>query len=206
MKINLLQHPLATQLLTLLRDKESSPQIFRDAVKRLSVWLAIEATRDLKLKTSKISTPVSEWEGGVIGESLALIPILRAGLGMSDAIIDWLPFAQINHLGFYRDEKTLQPVPYYEKLNASPPQNCFVLDPMLATGGTAVAAVHAMKKWGVGNICFIGLLGAPEGAENLLKAHPDVTIFLADLDEQLNNKGYIVPGLGDAGDRQYNTF
>ena len=200
------QHPLVRHKLTRLRRVETEPKKFRELVHELAQLLVYEATLDLPLAPHTVETPLATYQGQRIGERIGLVPILRAGLGMVDPILDLIPTAHVWHLGLYRDHETLRPVTYYNKL---PPQVdvdlCLVLDPMLATGGSAAAAVTVLKEWGAERIKFIGLIAAPEGVRALSEAHPDVDIHLGALDECLNEKGYIVPGLGDAGDRQFGT-
>jgi len=200
------QHPLIQHKLTLLRRKETEPKKFRELVHELSQFLVYEATADLSLLPWPIQTPLADYDGRKIGVRIGLVPILRAGLGMVDPITDLIPTAHVWHLGLYRDHETLRPVTYYNKL---PPQVdvdlCLVLDPMLATGGSAVAAVSVLKEWGAAQIKFVGLIAAPEGVKALREAYPEVDIHLAAIDERLNEIGYIVPGLGDAGDRQFGT-
>ena len=200
------QHPLVRHKLTRLRRVETEPKKFRELVHELAQLLVYEATLDLPLAPHTVETPLATYQGQRIGERIGLVPILRAGLGMVDPILDLIPTAHVWHLGLYRDHETLRPVTYYNKL---PPQVdvdlCLVLDPMLATGGSAAAAVTVLKEWGAERIKFIGLIAAPEGVRALSEAHPDVDIHLGALDERLNEKGYIVPGLGDAGDRQFGT-
>jgi uracil phosphoribosyltransferase len=189
-----------------MRHIGSEPKKFREVVREISQFLLYEATADLPLVARPIETPLANMQGAEIGVRIGLIPILRAGLGMVEPIIDLLPTARVWHLGLYRDHKTLQPVSYYNKLPAQPDIDlCLILDPMLATGGSAVAAVEVLKEWGAVNIKFLGLIAAPEGVARLQEAHPDVEIHLAALDDCLNDQGYIVPGLGDAGDRQFGT-
>ena len=199
-------HPLVQHKLTLLRRTVTEPKKFRELVRELAQFLLYEATLDLPLNPLQIDTPLAPLEGRQIGVQLGLVPILRAGLGMVDPILDLIPTAHVWHLGLYRDHATLEPVTYYNKL---PPEvevdMCMVLDPMLATGGSAIAAVDILKRWGAANIKFLGLIAAPEGVRALSTAHPDVPIHLAAIDDHLNDKGYIVPGLGDAGDRQFGT-
>ena len=199
-------HPLVQHKLTLLRRTVTEPKKFRELVRELAQFLLYEATLDLPLNPIQIDTPLAPIEGQQIGVQLGLVPILRAGLGMVDPILDLLPTAHVWHLGLYRDHATLEPVTYYNKL---PPEvevdMCLVLDPMLATGGSAIAAVDILKRWGAAKIRFLGLIAAPEGVRALSTAHPDVPIHLAAIDDHLNDKGYIVPGLGDAGDRQFGT-
>jgi uracil phosphoribosyltransferase len=200
------QHPLVQHKLTLLRRTVTEPKKFRELVRELTQFLLYEATLDLPLAPREIETPLATLTGSEIGEQIGLVPILRAGIGMVDPILDLLPTAHVWHLGLYRDHKTLAPVTYYNKLPPAVDVDlCLVLDPMLATGGSACAAVDILKEWGAQRIKFLGLIAAPEGVKALHEAHPDVTIHLAALDSHLNDKGYIVPGLGDAGDRQFGT-
>lgn len=199
-------HPLVLHKLTILRDKNTEPRKFRELVREISALLTYEATADLVTQPKKVDTPMGRAKGSATKENIGLVPILRAGLGMVDGVWDLLPDAQVWHIGLYRDEKTLQPVEYYNKLPTLPSVGvCLVLDPMLATGGSAVATVTILKKWGVKHIKYIGIIGAPEGIDNLSKTHPDVPIYLGAIDDHLNDVGYIVPGLGDAGDRQFGT-
>jgi uracil phosphoribosyltransferase len=200
------QHPLVKYKLTLLRDVNTKPKKFREIIREISVLLCYEATLDLKTEPMEVTTPMGRATGVDLKETIGLIPILRAGLGMVEGVWDMMPGAEVWHIGLYRDERTLQPVSYYNKLPTSPRvQVCLVLDPMLATGGSAVATVDILKKWGAQRIKFVGLLAAPEGVRALQTAHPDVDIHIAHVDERLNEIGYIVPGLGDAGDRQFGT-
>jgi uracil phosphoribosyltransferase len=200
------QHPLVQHKLTLLRRTTTESKKFRELVRELSQFLLYEATTDLELEPYQIDTPLAPLTGRRIAAHIGLFPILRAGLGMVDPILELIPTAHVWHLGLYRDHKTLEPVTYYNKL---PPQTdvdlCLILDPMLATGGSAAAAVEILKRWGATRIKFLGLIAAPEGVKTLSAAHPDVPIHLAALDTHLNENGYIVPGLGDAGDRQFGT-
>jgi uracil phosphoribosyltransferase len=192
--------------MTILRDKNTEPRKFRELVSEISALLTYEATADLEIQPKEVFTPMGVAKGAITKENIGLVPILRAGLGMVDGVWDLLPDAQVWHIGLYRDEKTLQPVQYYNKLPTSPTVGvCLVLDPMLATGGSAAATVTILKQWGVKKIKYIGIIGAPEGIEHLSKTHPDVPIYLGAVDERLNDIGYIVPGLGDAGDRQFGT-
>lgn len=200
------EHPLVKHKLTLLRDHRTEPKKFRELIQELAMLLAYEATRDLHVAPKMVETPLGMAQGHELLDKIGLVPILRAGLGMVDGIWQMMPGAEVWHLGLYRDEKTLQPVSYYNKLPTTPTvQVCLVLDPMLATGGSAVAAVDVLKKWGAARIKFVGILAAPEGVQALHTAHPDVPIYLAKIDDHLNERGYIVPGLGDAGDRQFGT-
>jgi uracil phosphoribosyltransferase len=199
-------HPLVAHKLALLRDKETEPKKFRELVPEIAALLTYEATLDLELRPVQVQTPLAMAEGRMLREKIGLVPILRAGLGMVEGAWELMPSAEVWHIGLYRDEQTLKPVEYYNKLPVEPTVSvCLVLDPMLATGGSAVATVDILKRWGVKKIKFVGILGAPQGIANLQQAHPDVPIHLAAVDERLNERGYIVPGLGDAGDRQFGT-
>ncbi len=200
------QHPLVQHKLTLLRNKKTNSTQFRQLVRELAILLAYEATEDLDLAPVTVQTPMGETEGFEVREAIGLVPILRAGLGMVNGVWEMMPSAEVWHIGLYRDERTLRPVEYYNKLPVDPRvQVCLVLDPMLATGGSAVATVSLLKEWGARRIKFVGLIAAPEGIAALRDAHPDVPIHLAAVDERLNDIGFIVPGLGDAGDRQFGT-
>jgi uracil phosphoribosyltransferase len=204
--VHVSMHPLVRTKLAVLRDQQTKPKIFRELVGEITQFLMYEATADLPISPITVQTPMAEYEGQTLAVRIGLIPILRAGLGMVDPILDMIPMAQIWHLGLYRDHQTLQPVSYYNKLPATPSVDvCLVLDPMLATGGSAVAAVSVLKRWGVPRIKFVGLIAAPEGVALMQKEHPDVPVHLAAIDERLNDIGYIIPGLGDAGDRQFGT-
>jgi uracil phosphoribosyltransferase len=199
-------HPLIQHKLALLRSAETSPKKFRELVREIAILLAYEATADLGLQPVDVVTPMGEAEGATLTEKIGLVPILRAGLGMVHGIWEMMPSAEVWHIGLYRDERTLRPVEYYNKLPVDPTvQVCLILDPMLATGGSAVATVDVLKKWGARRIKFVGIIAAPEGIAALTTAHPDVPIHLAAVDSHLNEIGYIVPGLGDAGDRQFGT-
>lgn len=199
-------HPLVKHKLTLLRNVNTTPKKFRELVRELAILLCYEATSDLGLKAITVESPMGEAAGSELVDKIGLIPILRAGLGMVEGIWEMMPGAEVWHIGLYRDERTLKPVSYYNKLPTSPTvEVCLVLDPMLATGGSAVATIDILKRWGAQRIKFVGLLAAPEGIKTLQSAHPDVPIHLAQIDERLNEIGYIVPGLGDAGDRQFGT-
>lgn len=200
------KHPLLAHKLSKLRDVKTEPKKFRELVREMAGLLAYEATADLKIDPIEVQTPLEVAPGFELKEKIGLVPILRAGLGMVEGIWELMPSAEVWHIGIYRDEKTLKPVEYYNKLPTEPTVSvCLVLDPMLATGGSAVATVDVLKRWGVNRIKFVGLIGAPEGVAQLQKHHPDVPIYLAALDDHLNEVGYIVPGLGDAGDRQFGT-
>jgi uracil phosphoribosyltransferase len=199
-------HPLVAHKVALLRDKNTEPKKFRALIREISALLTYEATADLLTHEIPVETPLMPTTGLELLEKIGLIPILRAGLGMVEGVWDLVPTAEVWHIGLYRDERTLKPVEYYNKLPIEPTvTTCFVLDPMLATGGSAVATIDILKKWGVKKIKFIGIIGAPEGIANVQKNHPEVPIYLASIDNQLNNHGYILPGLGDAGDRQFGT-
>jgi uracil phosphoribosyltransferase len=202
--VHVLNHPLAQSFLTDIRDKDSDQAIVRSRIRGLSVLLFYEATRDLPQEIMTVTTPLAQTQGAHVGASVGLVPILRAGLGMVDGILEFLPEARVYHLGLFRDEKTLEPVEYYSKFSEHKPVDiAFVLDPMLATGGSACVAVARLKKWGVKRIKYLGLFAAPEGIEKLSNEHPDVSIHLGTIDSHLNERGYIVPGMGDAGDRQF---
>jgi uracil phosphoribosyltransferase len=200
------QHPLVAHKLGKLRSTTTEPKKFRELVREITGLLAYEATADLRISPITVTTPLGQAPAAELEEKIGLIPILRAGLGMVEGIWELMPSAEVWHIGIYRDEKTLKPVQYYNKLPTEPRVAvCLILDPMLATGGSAVATVGILKKWGVRRIKFVGLIGAPEGIANLQNNHPDVPIYLAAVDDHLNEIGYIVPGLGDAGDRQFGT-
>jgi len=199
-------HPLIQHKLTLLRDVETEPKRFRELVREVTWLLLYEATEDLIPVEHPVTTPMGSAMGKVLVEEIAFAPILRAGLTMVDPAMDMIPTAQIWHIGLYREEETLQPIEYYTNVpQKATAEVAFILDPMLATGGSAVAAVDILKRSGVRNIKFVGLIAAPEGIEHLSSAHPDVPIHIAAVDEHLNEMGYIVPGLGDAGDRLFGT-
>ncbi|MHB1319471.1 MAG: uracil phosphoribosyltransferase [Anaerolineae bacterium] len=209
------QHPLVKQKLTILRDKDSTPAVFRRTIAEITTLLAFEATADLALTEVSVATPLATTVGAKLAERIGLVPVLRAGLGMEDAIWQLLPEAQVWHLGVFRDHETLLPVPYYNKLPARPRLDlCIVLDPMLATGGSAIAAIDMLKQCGMPRIKYLGIIAAPEGVRALTTAHPDVDIYVGAIDDHLTPppsapgdppEGYIVPGLGDAGDRQFGT-
>ena len=199
-------HPLVAHKLTRLRDRNTNPKKFRELVRELAALLAYEATSDLLVSPLRVDTPLASTNGFELQEKIGLVPILRAGLGMVEGFWELMPSAEVWHIGLYRDEKTLKPVEYYNKLPIEPTVSvCLILDPMLATGGSATATVDVLKRWGVRKIKFVGLIGSPEGIDVMQKAHPDVPIYLACIDDHLNSNGYIVPGLGDAGDRQFGT-
>ena len=207
MPLNVSRHPLVAHKLALLRDRSTEPKEFRELVRELTWLLGYEAMADLATRPEIIETPLGPITARVLEPKVGLIPILRAGLGMVGAMLELLPTAEVWHLGLYRDERTLRPVEYYNKLpDAATVQVCLVLDTMLATGGSAAATIDILKKWGAARIKQISLIAAPEGVATLNRAHPDVDIHVAALDSHLNERGYIVPGLGDAGDRQFGTF
>jgi uracil phosphoribosyltransferase len=200
------QHPAVQHKLGVLRDETTEPKKFREVVRELSWLLGYEALQDAKTRALEIATPMESMEARELSERIGLIPILRAGLGMVDAMLELMPTAQVWHLGLFRDERTLRPVEYYNKLPDSATVDlCLILDPMLATGGSATAAIDVLKRWGAVRIKLVNLIAAPEGVAAVQAAHPDVEIHAAALDRQLNEKGYILPGLGDAGDRQFGT-
>ena len=204
--VHISQHPLVKHKLTLLRSNATEPKKFRELTRELTMLLAYEATQDIALTDTQVETPMGQAKGKQLEEKIGLVPILRAGLGMVHGIWEMMPSAEVWHIGLYRDEETLQPVHYYNKLPIDPTvQVSLILDPMLATGGSAVATVEILKEWGCKRIKFVGLIAAPEGIEALSEAHPDVPIHIAVVDEHLNDVGFIVPGLGDAGDRMFGT-
>jgi uracil phosphoribosyltransferase len=198
-------HPAVQHKLAVLRDQATEPKKFREVVRELSWLLGYEALADARLRPITVRTPLEEMEGAELGDRIGLVPILRAGLGM----VELMPTAEVWHLGLFRDERTLRPVEYYNKLPDSASVDlCLILDPMLATGGSATAAIEVLKRWGAVTpvrIKLVNLIAAPEGVAAVAAAHPDVQIHCAALDRQLNKKGYILPGLGDAGDRQFGT-
>jgi len=204
--VHISNHPLIRHKLTLLRDERTDHKQFREIIREVAILLAYEATADLGLEETSVTTPMGVAPGERLTENIGLIPVLRSGLGMVEGIWEMMPGAQVWHIGLYRDERTLRPVEYYNKLPVHPTvQVCLILDPMLATGGSATATVDILKKWGAQRIKFVGIIAAPEGINALSTAHPDVPIHVAAVDERLNDIGFIVPGLGDAGDRQFGT-
>ena len=206
-KIVVMDHPLIQHKVGLIRKKETGSKEFRELIGEIAMYMCYEATRDLKLTDIEIETPICRTTVKELsGKKLAVVPILRAGLGMVDGMLAMIPAAKVGHIGLYRDPETLKPVEYYCKLPAdSNEREVFVVDPMLATGGSSIAAIQMLKDKGVKNIRFMCIIAAPEGLEAMKKAHPDVDIYVGALDDHLNDHGYIVPGLGDAGDRIFGT-
>lgn len=204
--VHISSHPLIAHKLSKLRDVNTDPKKFRELVREISGLLAYEATADLLTEPISVQTPLQLTTGRILKEKIGLVPILRAGLGMVEGFWELMPSAEVWHIGIYRDEHTLKPVEYYNKLPTEPSVSvCLILDPMLATGGSSTATVDVLKRWGVKKIKFVGLIGSPEGIELMNRLHPEVPVHLAAVDERLNEHGYIVPGLGDAGDRQFGT-
>jgi uracil phosphoribosyltransferase len=200
------QHPLVKHKLSRLRDVKTEPKKFRELVREIAALLAYEATADLATMPRELETPLAKMTGQELKEKIGLVPILRAGLGLVEGFWELMPSAEVWHIGLYRDEHTLRPVEYYNKLPLEPRVSvCLILDPMLATGGSATATADVLKKWGVKKIKFVGLIAAPEGIKAMQDKHPDIPIYIAAIDERLNERAYIVPGLGDAGDRQFGT-
>ena len=206
-KIQVMEHPLIQHKIGSIRRTETSSKEFRELVSEIAMFMAYEATRGLKLRDIEIDTPITKTTvKELAGKKLAVVPILRAGLGMVEGMLTMIPAAKVGHIGLYRDPETLKPVEYYCKLPADcEEREVFVTDPMLATGGSAEAAITMLKEKGVKNIHFMCVIAAPEGVKALSEAHPDVDIYIGALDEHLNDHGYIVPGLGDAGDRIFGT-
>lgn len=207
-KFEVVNHPLIQHKLTIIRDKNTGTKSFREVVDEIARLMAYEITRDMPLEDVEVETPVAKaMMKQISGKKVALIPILRAGLGMVDGMLDLIPAAKVGHVGLYRDPETLEAVEYFVKLPSDiSERQLLVLDPMLATGASAIAAIDALKKRGADSLKFVCLVAAPEGVEALRKAHPDVDIYLAALDEKLDESAYIVPGLGDAGDRLFGTL
>ncbi|AMV69013.1 Uracil phosphoribosyltransferase [Pediococcus damnosus] len=206
-KFQVLDHPLIQHKLTIIRDKNCGTKVFREVVNEISELMAYEVSRDMPLEDVKVETPIG-WttKKTLLGKKVAIVPILRAGLGMVDGMLELIPAAKVGHIGMYRDEETLKPVEYFVKLPSDiSERQIFVVDPMLATGGSAIMAMDALKKRGAKDLRLVCLVAAPQGVKALQKAHPDVDIYTAALDEKLNEDGYIVPGLGDAGDRLFGT-
>ena len=207
-KVQVMDHPLIQHKINYIRNEEVGSKEFREIVGEIASLMCYEATRDLKMEDVKIKTPICEMTGKQLsGKKLAVVPILRAGLGMVDGMLNMIPSAKVGHIGLYRDPQTYEPVEYYCKLPDPIDQRLIVvLDPMLATGGSAIAAINFIKEHGGKNIKFMSIIAAPEGVERLAKAHPDVQIYVGHLDRELNDHAYICPGLGDAGDRIFGTI
>lgn len=206
-KVHVMEHPLIRHKISYIRRADLGSKDFREMISEIAMLICYEATRDLKLQDVTIQTPICETvEKELAGKKLAVVPILRAGLGMVEGMLAMIPAAKVGHIGLYHDPDTLEPVEYYCKLPADcEERDVFVVDPMLATGGSSVAAIQMLKDKGVKNIRFLCIIAAPEGVERMQKEHPDVDIYIGALDKQLNEHGYIVPGLGDAGDRIFGT-
>ncbi len=205
-KLVILNHPLIDHKLALIRDERTGTKDFRQTVSEIGMLMAYEVTRKLPTKEIEVKTPVGIAKTYILAKEVVVVPILRAGLGMVDGITTLIPTAKVGHIGLYRDEETLEPKEYYAKFPSIITEAVVLLvDPMLATGGSVVHAIDVLKRKGAKNISYVGLVGAPEGVKRVQEAHPDVDIFLAALDEKLNDKGYIIPGLGDCGDRLYGT-
>lgn len=200
-----MEHPLAQHLLLGLRDESTPPAVFRNLTKKLTAVLMLEATRDLPLRDSEVMTPLTKAHGGILARPLAVVPILRAGLGMLDAVVELFPDVRVGYIGLERDEATFQPSEYYAKMPQLSDAMTYVLDPMLATGGSASAALGSVKASGAIEVRMVSIVAAPEGVKQLEEAHPDVAIFTAAVDRELNANAYIVPGLGDFGDRLFGT-
>ena len=204
---NLINHPLVKRDITILRDATTSPEIFRAVVKRISIILAVEISNDFELSGIKIETPLEKTDGFKLNQSIVLVPVLRAGLGMVNGFLEVIPEAKVGHIGLQRNEETLQPVEYYYKTPSNIDKaRVILIDPMLATGGSASEAIKYLKKKGAKDCRFACLVAAPEGLQKLQRDHPEVRIYCAALDRELNEKGYILPGLGDAGDRTFGTL
>jgi uracil phosphoribosyltransferase len=205
-KLTIIDHPLIKRDLTIIRNKTTDNHLFRTTLRRISSIMAFTVTHDLQLKTTRVQTPLEKTQGFVLGEDVVIVPVLRAGLGLIDGFLDVLPEARVGHVGLYRNEKTLEPVDYYSKFPQGLGRSLvLLLDPMLATGGSATAALTFLKRRGARRMRFVVLVAAPEGVKKVAKHHPDVPIFAAVLDRELNKRGYILPGLGDAGDRMFGT-
>ncbi|EOH98808.1 uracil phosphoribosyltransferase [Enterococcus moraviensis ATCC BAA-383] len=206
-KFQVIDHPLIQHKLTIIRDKDCGTKVFREVVNEIAMLMAYEVSRDMPLEDVVIETPICEsTQKTLSGKKVAIVPILRAGIGMVDGILELIPAAKVGHIGLYRDHDTLEPVEYFVKMPEDiDARQLFVVDPMLATGGSAIMAIDALKARGGSNIKFVCLVAAPEGVKALQEAHPDIDIYTAALDEKLDENGYIVPGLGDAGDRLFGT-
>jgi uracil phosphoribosyltransferase len=204
--VHVSNHPLICHKVAMLRDFKTEPKKFRELIREVAILLAYEATADLTLQDKVVTTPLAQTRGTELKEVVGLVPVLRAGLGMVEGFWEMMPAAEVWHIGLYRDHKTLEPIQYYNRLPVAPTVDvCMILDPMLATGGSATATAQILKDWGAKKIKYVGIIAAPEGIKRLQTAHPDVEIYLAAIDYHLNENAYIVPGLGDAGDRQFGT-
>ena len=202
----IIEHPLIKRDLSILRNRETPSHLFRTTLRRISSVMAFEVTRDLRLRRGTVRTPLERTEGYTLADEIVIVPVLRAGLGLVEGFLDFLPEARVGHVGIYRNEKTLEPVDYYSKFPRVLNKGLILLlDPMLATGGSGAAAISFLKRKGARRIRFVSLLAAPEGVKRIAAAHPDVRIFSTVLDRQLNRRGFILPGLGDAGDRIFGT-
>ena len=206
-KFQVIDHPLIQHKLTIIRDKNCGTKVFREVVNEIAMLMAYEVSRDMPLEDIEIETPITlSTQKTLSGKKVAIVPILRAGIGMVDGILELIPAAKVGHIGMFRDEETLEPHEYFFKMPEDIySRQLFIVDPMLATGGSAIMAIDSLKKRGASNMKFVCLVAAPEGVKALQDAHPDVDIYTAALDDQLNEQGYIVPGLGDAGDRLFGT-
>lgn len=206
-KLYIVEHPVVQNKVTMLRDKNTGNKEFRELVSEIASFICYEATKNLETKEIEVESVLCKTKGNILNKKVGIVPILRAGLGMVDGILNLIPNASVGHIGLYRDPETLMPVEYYCKLPSSDPENTdiLLLDPMLATGGTAIAAMQFLKERGFKNIKFLCLIASPEGVKKVTEAHPDIDIYTAALDQCLNNHGYIIPGLGDAGDRIFGT-
>ena len=206
-KFQVIDHPLIQHKLTIIRDKNCGTKVFREVVNEIAMLMAYEVSRDMPLEDIEIETPITlSTQKTLSGKKVAIVPILRAGIGMVDGILELIPAAKVGHIGMFRDEETLEPHEYFFKMPEDiDRRQLFIVDPMLATGGSAIMAIDSLKKRGASNMKFVCLVAAPEGVKALQDAHPDVDIYTAALDDQLNEQGYIVPGLGDAGDRLFGT-
>ncbi|EOH90435.1 uracil phosphoribosyltransferase [Enterococcus asini ATCC 700915] len=206
-KFQVIDHPLIQHKLTIIRDKNTGTKVFREVVNEIAMLMAYEVSRDMPLEDIEIETPIEKTvQKTLSGKKVAIVPILRAGIGMVDGILELIPAAKVGHIGLFRDEETLEPHEYFFKMPEDiAARQLFVVDPMLATGGSAIMAIDSLKQRGASNIKFVCLVAAPEGVKALQEAHPDIDIYTAALDERLNDHGYIEPGLGDAGDRLFGT-
>lgn len=206
-KFQVIDHPLIQHKLTIIRDKNCGTKVFREVVDEIAMLMAYEVSRDMPLEDIEIETPITpSTQKTLSGKKVAIVPILRAGIGMVDGILELIPAAKVGHIGMFRDEETFEPHEYFFKMPEDiDSRQLFIVDPMLATGGSAIMSIDSLKKRGASNMKFVCLVAAPEGVKALQEAHPDVDIYTASLDERLNEQGYIVPGLGDAGDRLFGT-